>query len=76
MKRNFCGFREYHLIREIKSTRKKQFFAEWTLMAISKASFLFIQCLVYKHGMWKTQDLGTDYMEISTQFKFQFVIPS
>ena len=45
-------------------------------MAISKASFLFIRCLVYKHGMWKTQDLGADYMEISTRLKFQLVIPS
>ena len=26
MKRNFCGFREYHLIREIKSSRKKTIF--------------------------------------------------
>ena len=65
MKRNFCGFREYHLIREIKSSRKKTiFWGSGRLWPYQKLRFYLSDVSYINMNV------------ISTKLKFQLVIQS
>lgn len=74
MKRNFCGFREYHLIREIKSSRKKTiFWGSGRLWPYQKLRFYLSDVSYINMNVENTRFRGWLYgdfnpVEISTRY--------